>query len=38
MLFGKGQTYKYLIDKSISFHSERYPIVIERYKNYNRKC
>ena len=31
-LFGKGQTYKYLIDKSISFHSERYPIVIERYK------
>ena len=29
-LFGKGQTYKYLIDKSISFHSERYPIVIER--------
>ena len=29
-LFGKGQTYKYLIDKSMSFHSERYPIVIER--------
>ena len=27
-LFGKGKVYKYLIEKSLSFHSQRYPIII----------
>ena len=27
-LFGKGKLYKYLIEKSLSFHSQRYPIII----------
>ena len=27
-LFGKGKLYKYLLEKSLSFHSQRYPIII----------